>query len=81
MRFRNIMFVRFHTIIFLAFDCQKRAVCAFVNKTGKQKCCGVSVTPAPLIKLLTYLLTCLSVVGGLGWVHCVGVVGWVGMGL
>ena len=41
-------------------------------------CCGVSVTAAPHIKILTYLLTYLPVVGGLGWV-C-KLMGWVGLG-
>ena len=53
--------------------------------TSTWRCCGVFVTPVPHIKLfaclLTYLLTYLSVVDGLGWVHCVGVVGRVGLGL
>ena len=31
--------------------------------------------------LLTYLVIYLPVVGGLGWVHCVGVVGRVGLSL
>ena len=81
------VFVRFHTTRF-CFRVSKTCGLRFCQLSWRTemtfvtalRCCGVSVTPAPHINILTYLLTYLSVVSGLGWVHCVGVVGRVGLG-